>query len=423
MGAWAKVCGAECGIVTAGLATAVDRHWSSVTGTPTIETSIVRTGSRSFKFAAAATRPYLTTNIPASQTFGYFIGFFRTDDITPASDAIISHWVVTVGNNFTCYLKTTGVLEMSFIGNAPQSSSGVTLAADEWFGIEYQLNVSANPHVVKWRVWSAGTGWVDQTNVSYAVAAEALATSGCNFGEPISGPTATWNIYWDDVAIAAGTSDGEFYGASGPDENRVTRLLPTADGTHTFTTNDFEYNDTTGIASSATDIYTYLDDSDQTSIADGFISQNVSGIGKFFQVTFGDESTYDSPRAVGVTNTFHSSSTAANEANVRVSDDGATWTNVWGDWAGVGIDISDTSAHFRHKVLATKPTGGAWTLAAVNAMRAEMGASNDVSPVPYYDSVSLEVLWSATAAAPSSDWPGRRAPTLALQAVNRAGSF
>ena len=384
-------CGAECKIVTAGSASAANRHWI-VAGTPALETTIVHSGACSYKFVAAGTAPTFQRNFAASQTVAYFRGYFYFTSVTPSADTALVRVSVTTGSNAVIHLMTTGVLRASFAGSGAQTSQALSI--NTWYGVEFQAAVGSDPHTIDWRVWEAGTGWANKTSASDTAAADTFTTTGCTIGV-VSGPTSGITVYIDDILIGSGTTVGEDYDTGASKGGKVLRYLPDADLTHSFTTNDFEYNDTTGIASSATDIYTYLDDDDQSSIAD-FISQNVawSSGTKAFQVAFADESTETQPRAVGIVSTHHSSGTAANEMNVRVSDDGSNWTNVWGDWAGAGVDVSATTGHFHYKILNTKPSGGAWTVAAVNAMRAQMGQSNDVSAVPYYDSISLEVEWT-----------------------------
>jgi hypothetical protein len=414
------VCGAECGIVTQGLAATANRHWLmyNAGANVAIDTATVRSGARSWKMTAtAATNTGLGTIAPASQTFAYFRGYFRFPDATPTTRASIYRPLGTAGVDVNLKLLPSGVLVLGD-GGADTGTSGPTLADNTWYGVEVETNVSANPNVSKWRTWSAGGGWVAQSNFSKAQAATTFQTSGSLFGSINDVQTVGHVVYFDDVMVGFGTTS-EHYSDTVPNGGVVLRYRPTADMTHAFTTNDFEYNDTTGINSAATDIYTYLDDDDQTSIAD-FISQNVAWAAgtKAFGVTFADEAAESSPLAVGVTTTTHAAGTGANEINVRVSDDDATYTNVWGNWAGVGIDSSDTTAHFQHKVLATKPSGGAWTLAAVNGMRAQMGQSNDIVAIPYYDSISLEVAWS--------EYPlpgGMVRPYYANQAPARAASW
>ncbi len=388
------VCGAECGIAAQGLASSANRHWNTVAGAPAIDTGVYRSGAKSFRFTGNATYPYLRRVCAASRTVGYFRAYFRTDDATPSSQAILVYMDAAAGSDASLELRTDGKLQMYIGGGASVTTAGA-LSSDTWYGIEMQFQVAANPRTVDWRIWDATNGWVDQTEVTASEAASTIST--INFGEYFTGPTSAWNVYFDDILIGEGTTVDEDYDTAASKGGKVLRYRPTADGTHSaFTTGDFRYNGSSNIANTATDVYSYVDDDDQTSISD-YISQSVSGAGKYVEVTFADEGTETSPRAVGVVSTHHSSSTATNEMHLRVSDDGSTWTNVWGNWSSDGQDISDTTAHHLYKVLTTKPSGGAWTQSAVNGMRAQWGNSDDVSPVPYIDSVSLEVEWTESA--------------------------
>jgi hypothetical protein len=386
-----KACGFECGIVTAGLG--VGAHWDAVGATPTI-TATARTGSRAM--LCNATTEYVQRTCAATRTQLYFYGFFRVSDATPASDIRLHEFAQAAGSAARVVLPTTGVLTLSFGGLNAQTA--MTCADNTWYGLEYEVDIANNPNVIRWRTWDSVNGWVNRTNVSTGQGAS--THTQVRVGSPTQ-PGAI-DVIWDDIVLGEGTVQGEHYAASRSASMYLTRELLVADvSPHPFTTNDFEYNDTTGIANTATDIWTYLDDSDQTSIADGFISQNVAwaaGTKAFHCRWQTDLANTDTPIAVAITSTHHSAGTGANEMNMRVTDDGTNWTNVWGDWAGVGNDVSDTSAHFRHAVLATKPSGGAWTLAALNGMQVQAGQSNDVSAIPYYDSISREVLWEVAAA-------------------------
>lgn len=399
-------CGAECGIVTAGLpASSTKTHWHSINGAPAIDTGVFRSGAKSFKFVAAATPPRLMKSFTTSSTVGYFRAYYRFSDATPPAETTVFYLESTTSASSAYFTVTTGgVLYAAFNGTTGQQN-GPTISDNTWYGIEAEVDIHANPNVIRWRTWDAGGGWVSQTNVSVAQAAAVFNSSGTAtfyMGIVSSTPTSGLTVYIDDVLVGAGTTAGADYDTSTSKGGKVLRYLPTADGPaspHPFNNNDFADGAAgSGFANTATDMYTRLDDDDQQSLTD-FIRQAVawSSGTKAFGVDFDTEATETTPRVVAVTSTHHSSGTGANEMNIRVSDDGTNWTNVWGDWAGVGDDVSDTTAHFRHLVLASKPSSGAWTLSAVNAMRAQLGQSNDVSAVPYYDSISLEVEWTESA--------------------------
>lgn len=613
-------CGAECGIAATGIATgtAQDRHWSALSGAPAIDAVTFRSGAKSYKFVAAATAPYLTRTCAASQSVLYARFYFRLTDATPTSDTYLLYANVVTGSSPQLIVTTGGVLQA---GWGASTQNGPTLSDNTWYGVEMELDAHANPNVLRWRTWDAGTGWTSRTDVSLAQAADTFAN--VNLGI-VAGPSSGTTVNLDDILIGEGTTAGADYSTSTSKGGKVLRYRPTADGTHSsFRTWDMAYNANAGIASSATDVYTYVDDDDQTSVAD-FIAQMVAqgsggslptiravgaiasgtttiapglptgtiagdlllmflenqgtgesaptasgwtqlltqvtaddggagntdtrltvlyriaasgsdatttndpgdhivgriigitrgtfdgttpfhqstsskedtadtsaslptvtttinncliigaiahgndpasagtanysswtnaalgsvteridntrtdgnggGLGVYsgtlatagavgnttatlavasykamatiaiaphpssadvnVEVTFADEGTEASPRVVAVTSTHHSSGTTANEMNLRVSDDGTNWTNVWGNWGATGYDTSDATAWHLHKVLASPPSGGSWSQSKVNGMRAQWGHGDTVATVPYLDSISLEVEWT-----------------------------
>lgn len=381
------ICGAECGLVTAGVSSA-DSHWGDVTGTPAIETSVVYQGAAAFRFDAAATNPRFDKTLPASQTIAYWRGYFRMTDVTPSTkvNLVVADGVAT---NHWVAITTGGLIEVTCHTGTPVTHTGVTLANDEWFGLELEFDFKQNPHALKWRVWSAASGWVDQTAAAGAFAADTVPNM--QFGIR-SGPTSGLSVYLSNIVVASGTTAGEHYGVSGTDRY-VGRLLPTADGTHSFTAGDFGYDAAGGdVATNATDVYTYIDDADQTSLAD-FIRQKTSRSTAYLEVSFANPSASHVPIAVGVTSSHHADGTGANRQSIRVSDDDFTSeTQVWN-----ANDVSNTTLTTRVSGLATKPSGGAWTNAALAAIKARFGYSDDVSAVPYWDSISLEYLYEVSA--------------------------
>ena len=387
-------CGAECGIVTAGLASTTNRHWTKGSGTPAIETTVVRTGARSYKMAAASgVNPYLARTCVASQTVGYQRSYFRMDALpsaaTPSTttpDIIYFFNSGTTAGDGTIRIGNSGVISACWGGTVIQS--GPTLAANTWYGIEVECDVSVNPNVLRWRVWDAVNGWRDQTNATLATAAQTL--TDMEFGQTTGSgngahPTSGWNLYFDDILMGEGTVIGGDYSTTRPRGGTVPRLLPTSDGTHSFTANDFIYNAAGGsILVSATDVYTYVDDGDQTSIAD-FINQAITRTTGYCAIAFADP-TESAIGVIAVTSTMHAATTSAETGSVRISDN--AWVSETAVWAL--LDTSDTSAHFLHKVVATPPSGGSWTTAKLASTQLRMGYSDDATPDVYFDSHSIE---------------------------------
>lgn len=382
------ICGAECGLNNDEGSSSVARHWADINGTVAIDTSIFRSGAKSFRFDAAATLPNLVHQGAAGLNILYGRFYFRVTDATPASSVVLC-FGPNGGGNANIVLSTGGFLQASFGGT---TQNGPAISADTWYGVEFEHNISANPFVTRWRTWDEGTGlWTTQTNNSAAFAANTFS-GGISFGM-VTGPTSGFTVYMDDILLAPGSIADEEYDAARSKGGSVLRYLPNADGAHSFVANDFQ-NTGVNLDPSSTTIYQALDEDSQTSTAD-YIAQVVAGAGKYIRIGFADESGQSMPRAVDVVSGHTSSATAANEMHMRGSDDGTNWTNLWGDWSSTGEDTGTTSLQTRSKVMEAPPSNsqGDWTTAMVNAFEIEWGNSDDVTPNPRLQNVSLEVEW------------------------------
>lgn len=380
-------CGAECATKAQNNSTAdADTHFRWQGGTPTIDTATPRSGARCWSFAAAVTAPTLEHIGPASQTISYLRGYFRLSSVAPSATVTIFTLSMNAGTAPTVTVTTGGVLQFNVGGGAV---SGPTLSAATWYGVELEVDVSANPHTGRWRTWDASGGWVTQTaptNYTNAATTILSTTMGC------VGVTSGTTVLVDDLLYGYATVAGTDYDPAVSKGGKVLRYLPNADGAHSFLQNDFRYNAAgTQFAMSATDIYTYLDDDDQTSNAD-FIAQDVIRSTGYVEIQFADEATETAPRCVGVTSYHQGETNNAHTMSLKVSDDNFTSTTaVWTDY-----DTSFSAAAMMdlHQVLASKPSGGGWTTAAVNAMKARWGYSTDVLDRPYFHNISLEVEWT-----------------------------
>ena len=91
---------------------------------------------------------------------------------------------------------------------------------------------------------------------------------------------------------------------------------------------------------------------------------------------------------------------------------------MWGDWVTTGKTTNVVTAIYFHKVLETKPSGGAWSAQSqVNGMEMEWGNSDDVIGIPFIDNVSLEVEWTEVSAPTVTRLPPQM---VVSQAVSRS---
>ncbi len=389
------VCGAECRIAGQGSINfqtgSLRRHWTAAQssgGAPTIDTSVFRSGTASIRFPAGPS--HLTSSNAVDNSVHYFRGYFRLSDATPSASTDINR-IGHSASGASLRVTSGGVLQMALDGGLGTLDYSGTLVADEWYGVEMQADYRANPYLVDWRIWRASTGWVDQTQMSYAFI-PGTAKESCRIGWQ---DTVTGQLWWDDVVWGSGTTIDEDWSDTTPKGGEVKIIRPTADGAHSFSASgNFKYENTTNFAQSATDVWSHLDAADMTQTAE-YISQNVtsSGVTKYCRVTFPNESTYTDVQGVMPIAAVFSAGTQANEMNARMSDDGSTWTNLFGNWGATGHDVSDTTPGFAVLLGFTPPSGGSWTKTKVDGLEFEFGMSDDISPVPFVSGLAFEVAW------------------------------
>ena len=174
-------------------------------------------------------------------------------------------------------------------------------------------------------------------------------------------------------------------------------MQPNADGTHSFTTGDFQDNTSTNIATSATNVFSLLNEAPPNLTA--FAKQVVIRSTSYLEVAFPSlPATVGTPVFVELKAALHPvGSNAANTSMFRLNDGGVE--------DGIAVaDASltaDTLEYHKHGYQVRPNGGGAWDTASVNALRARFGYSTDVTPPPAIDTLFLQAL------APITLTPGR----------------
>lgn len=250
-------------------------------------------------------------------------------------------------------------LTLGFVGGAVTPAS-TTISAATWIRIDLRFTANTNPRTADWQV-----DGVAQTPISFAVAASTV--SAVRFGSTVGADVYTVNF--DDVMTTATTGDYPI------GDGAVLPLRPDGVGTHSVP-GSFRHED--GSAIDAT-THLRLDDNPLTSSAD-YVRQEVAGAASYVELTFGDTS---ATCVVGVSGVvaYHAGSSSANNGKSSIFD-GATERILYtGDMSEVGL-------FYRSAIVAR---AGGWTAAGTNALRARIGYSTDVSPLPYWDALLLEV--------------------------------
>ena len=240
------------------------------------------------------------------------------------------------------------------------SQASTTISAGAWVRLDVRLVANTNPRTAAWQV-----DGVAQADVSFAGTASTVRA--LRLGSTVGADVYTVNF--DDVMASATASDYPI------GEGSVLPLRPDGVGTHNVP-GSFLHDD-----GSAIDAATHqrLDDDPLTSSAD-YVRQQVAGAASYVELTLGDTSATCVTAVAGIV-AYHSASSARNRGKSSIFD-GATERILFNG------DMSEVGLFYRSAIVAR---AGGWTTAAVNGLRARIGYSTDVSPLPYWDALLLEV--------------------------------
>lgn len=369
-------CGFECGVIGLANNTA---HLLDAVGTYSISTTTVRSGSRSFRSNPTALTGRITTGA-AWYSGDRHIGriYVRFASLPTADTMLISQTSADDGPGVR--FKNSDSKIYAAVGTT-FGATGIAVTTGIWYRIDYDFNLQ-----------TAGSDFcdvqVDGTACGQATAAG--TASGSNFDRIGIGSTCTADVFFDDWVVS-GTAADYPLGAG-----YVLSYIPSADGTHNVAgANDFERSLTgVDITNGTSDAFDLVNDQPLPTTEVDFIN----GIGPpnstdYVEVDYESSAEPGAPRAVEAIFIHHDAGGAGtNNFTVTLRDnDGATSANIFSGTTNVGATITAKRAHF-----STIPGGGAWTLAAFNAMRSRFLVA-DASPDVYLDALMLEAEYASKA--------------------------
>jgi len=373
-------CGLECGQDQQGAGSSTFRHWNtrSTAGGLTIETAAPLTGTRSLRVIGDAAGPYMQASRGITGK-DILVVRYRFKVLTLPSGQLARTCSFQLSTSACSIQVSSGaVLQARFGGN---TQNGPTLSTNDIVEIECRYNGTSNPNTLDWSYSLNGGTWTDGTQVTLAQVA--TTCTNIQFGITNGASSSYGEFLIDDVAVWDASGDygkqsGEVYGYS-----------PNVDGTHSFTAGDFGYDTAGGdVATSATDVYTYIDDKAMTGTAD-LIRQKVIRSTGYIEVGF-ENTDKGAPRAVELVAALHAAGVGANTQTLKLTDDDGTslvdaYTN---------LDCSDVTLFWAAAHYAVAPSTAVWTQALFNALKARWGYSTDVTDIPYLDGLMLEAEFS-----------------------------
>lgn len=326
----------------------------------TADAAVKRSGGWSLQIDASA-RDYGTLDAPAGVVVARIylrlaalpsgnVSELLIVDLASGSDLLVG------------YLASTQRLTLRF-GSGTQVQATTAIAAGAWVRLDLRVTADTDPRQAEWQV-----DGVAQPAVSAAESSSSVTS--LRLGSNVASDKFVAN--YDDVVASATAGDYPIGDGS------VLPLRPDGVGVHA-TPGSFRNDDATAIDSGTP---SRLDDDPLTATVD-YVYQQTIGAGSYVETTFADSA---APCIGGVSGivAYRSAGTALNNGKTSVMDGTREMIVYQGDMSG-------TSLTYRSALL---PRTGGWTTAAVAGLVARIGASTDVTPLPYWDALLLEVSTS-----------------------------
>lgn len=206
-------CGFELQTVGSG---GVGVEWDTTTGSPSINTTTVRSGAASLRCNPTAATSFIQHAIQASDvaTRVYLRAYVRIATLPSAKTMILS-WTDGTPFGYGIVLQTNGKLTIEGTnGTLFTSQSALTLSTGQWYRIE--LDMDDNNDIA--------TAYVDGTQVLQLTGADVFGGHLARFGPQFS---CTTDIYLDDLAVndTSGSTQTALPGAGS-----IVHLRPNAAG-------------------------------------------------------------------------------------------------------------------------------------------------------------------------------------------------
>jgi glucose/arabinose dehydrogenase/PKD repeat protein len=331
--------------------------FTTVTGVPTADSTVARTGAYSLRIADASAG----STVRALRSF-------------TASSVIVSRFAVrlsslpTVTSNLAYIDSGTDLVfrynaasqQLELVLGTSIASSTTTVSPATWYMIDLRYDLSANLNRGEWRV-----NGLAQAQVSRS----ATPSTANGFGMGATANSSVYTANYDDIVVSAQPT------AYPLEDSRIVRLAPNSMGTSNGAGN-FQNNDATAIDANS---WQRVDEVPMTLSAD-YVRQQVNSGTSFLE--FGLEDTPETCiRELSAILGYHAAGNAADNGKTSIFD-GATETVIFSG------DMSQTALQYKSAIVT--PAAGAWSQAALNGLVARVGYSTDSTPNPFWDAITVE---------------------------------
>lgn len=366
-----------------------DRIFSSVDasdGTPTVVALTPRSGALCLDIPTGAgavgssvRRPFSGGSTPAIVVMSFAVRFVGS---LPTADSFLVGGIAATGAFPGVLFKQSDSTLRACMGPGTIGGTGPVVVPDQWYLVDCYWDVSVSPRVAKMSV--DGVAYGDATVIT------AISTmSQWRLGRNIASTTAAGNIRYDDIVVSETGADYPL------GNHEVLKISPNVDGTHSFSAGDFVRGDAgANILTTDTDVYTLIDEAPFGAIDTvDSVQQNVINAAGYVEVGFEAAPRGHSAWAIQTHGQYDADATSVNTCAIKLWD-GVTLDALFGPPNG---DVSNVDAEsFLTQCRNTNPTGGAWTQAAINGIRARFGYSDDVTGSPILHGLMMEIAYPTT---------------------------
>jgi hypothetical protein len=246
--------------------------------------------------------------------------------------------------------------------------------------VDFIADVSTTTRTANARVNGTGLGPATQ-------ASTASTFTNVRIGKNVDTTTANVQVRYDDLVVSATEADYPL------GEHEVLALRPNADGTHSFTANDFIRGDAgAAILVSATDVWTLLDDEFFGTIGTSdSVQQNVIRTTGYVEFQLDPAPRTVDAWGIQIHGQYDADATGASTVTLK-ENDGGTLRDVY-----TNADVSNTTETFLSHCRTTAPSGGAYTQAKLDALRLRWGYSGDVTGSPIVHALMVEAAFPVSA--------------------------
>lgn len=382
-------CGFECGTTRVDDSGGTSTHLF-LSGTGSISTTTVRTGSRSGRLNPTAATAYFASGQFTGSNYYVARAYVRFATLPSATTEILTATYVPEAG---AYFNASDNKIYAGSGTASLGASGVSVTTGVWYRIDVGVDAHTNPWTIDVQVDGVACG--RQTR-----AASATTYTFANVGFRATACTA--DMFIDDWITSQTIADypiGAGY---------VNHFVPTSDGTHNIAgTGDFQRTLTgTDILNATTTAFQLVDEVPlEATVTDWINMVAPPNATDYVECVFGPapgiSTPTTAPRAVEVICGINQAGTGTGNMEIRLNDNGTT--NTFYTATGVAGVAVASGQIFKRKHYPTAPTGGAWTVVSgagnFNNLKIRFGspAAVDANPDQYFGCAMVEAEFQEVA--------------------------